>query len=116
MFKSGCLVRTAHVILTWLTTLVLFLHNTGKCNYLMNVYALSYLNHLLLKHHLNTMVCEFVHEIHADLRRCQQRGDLVQPMIFSSLVLLSVLLYFTVSLMDPGFVRSDKDAKVFKIN
>lgn len=74
MFKSGCLVRTAHVILTWLTTLVLFLHNT-------------------------------------DLRRCQQRGDLLQPVIFSSLVLLSVLLYFTVSLMDPGFVRSDQDAK-----
>uniref|UniRef100_A0A672R6I1 Palmitoyltransferase n=1 Tax=Sinocyclocheilus grahami TaxID=75366 RepID=A0A672R6I1_SINGR len=75
MFKSGCLVRTAHVILTWLTTLVLFLHNT-------------------------------------DLRKCQERGDLVQPVVFSSVVLLSVLLYFTVSLMDPGFVLSDSDTRV----
>lgn len=30
MFRSGCLVRTVHVILTWLIVLVLFLHNTGK--------------------------------------------------------------------------------------
>ncbi|KAI7798339.1 palmitoyltransferase ZDHHC12-A [Triplophysa rosa] len=74
MFRSGCLVRTVHVILTWLTVLVLFLHNT-------------------------------------DLRKCQQRGDLLQPVMFSSLVLLSVLLYFTVSLMDPGFVLSDQDTK-----
>lgn len=73
MFKSGCLVRTAHVILTWITTLVLFLHNT-------------------------------------DLRKCQERGELVQPVVFISVVLLSVLLYFTVSLMDPGFVLSDSDA------
>ncbi|KAG1968754.1 palmitoyltransferase ZDHHC12-A isoform X2 [Pimephales promelas] len=74
MFRSGCFVRTAHVILTWLTTLVLFLHNT-------------------------------------DLRKCQERGDLLHPVMFSALVLLSVLLYFTVSLMDPGFVLSDDDTK-----
>lgn len=74
MFRSGCLVRTAHVILTWITTLVLFLHNT-------------------------------------DLRRCQERGDLLPPVLFSALVLLSVLLYFTVSLMDPGFVLSDSDTE-----
>ncbi|XP_051508540.1 palmitoyltransferase ZDHHC12-A-like [Myxocyprinus asiaticus] len=74
MFKSGCLVRTAHVILTWLTTLILFLHNT-------------------------------------DVRKCQERGELLQPVMFTSIVLLSVLLHFTVSLMDPGFVLSDKDTK-----
>ncbi|XP_042618942.1 palmitoyltransferase ZDHHC12-A-like [Cyprinus carpio] len=74
MFKSGCLVRTAHVILTWITTLVLFLHNT-------------------------------------DLGKCRERGDLLQPVVFISVVLLSVLLYFTVSLMDPGFVLSDSDTK-----
>lgn len=74
MFKSGCLVRTFHVILTWITTLVLFLHNT-------------------------------------DLRKCQERGDLFQPVVFSSVVLLSVLMYFTVSLMDPGFVLSDSDTE-----
>ncbi|XP_077063015.1 palmitoyltransferase ZDHHC12-A [Siphateles boraxobius] len=74
MFKSGCFVRTAHVILTWLITLIMFLHNT-------------------------------------DLRRCQERGDLLHPVMFSALVLLSVLLYFTVSLMDPGFVLSDNDTK-----
>ncbi|XP_016424565.1 probable palmitoyltransferase ZDHHC12 [Sinocyclocheilus rhinocerous] len=34
MFKSGCLVRTAHVILTWLTTLVLFLHNTERIKWI----------------------------------------------------------------------------------
>lgn len=31
----------------------------------------------------------------------------MQPVVFSLLVLLSVMLYFTVSLMDPGFVLSD---------
>lgn len=74
LFKSGCLVRTAHVILTWIITLILFLHNT-------------------------------------DLRRCQERGDLLQPLVFSSVLLLSVLLYFTVSLMDPGFVLSDSQTE-----
>ncbi|XP_016403274.1 probable palmitoyltransferase ZDHHC12, partial [Sinocyclocheilus rhinocerous] len=45
------------------------------------------------------------------LRKCQERGALVQPVVFSSVVLLSVLLYFTVSLMDPGFVLSDSDTR-----
>ncbi len=36
----------------------------------------------------------------------------MQPVVFISVVLLSVLLYFTVSLMDPGFVLSDSDATV----
>lgn len=30
VFASGFLVRTAHVILTWVITLILFLHDTGK--------------------------------------------------------------------------------------
>lgn len=30
VFGSGFLVRTAHVFLTWVITLVLFLHDTGK--------------------------------------------------------------------------------------
>ncbi|XP_029916813.1 palmitoyltransferase ZDHHC12-A [Myripristis murdjan] len=70
MFRTGCLVRTSHTVLTWLITLILFLHNT-------------------------------------DLRRCEERGELLQPVLFSLLVLLSVMLYFTVSLMDPGFILTD---------
>ncbi|XP_023696540.2 palmitoyltransferase ZDHHC12-A isoform X4 [Paramormyrops kingsleyae] len=42
-----------------------------------------------------------------NLRRQEQSGDLLQPGLFLLLVLLSVLLYLGVSLMDPGFVRSD---------
>lgn len=30
VFGSGFLVRTAHVILTWVITLILFLHDTGE--------------------------------------------------------------------------------------
>ncbi|XP_030635169.1 palmitoyltransferase ZDHHC12-A isoform X2 [Chanos chanos] len=78
VFRSGCLVRTAHVILTWLTTLILFLHNT-------------------------------------DLRKNEERGELVLPVLFGTLVLLSIMLYFAVSLMDPGFVLSDADAKLEKM-
>ncbi|KAM4616705.1 palmitoyltransferase ZDHHC12-B-like [Polymixia lowei] len=70
MFRTGFLVRTTHTVLTWVITLILFLHNT-------------------------------------DLRRCEENGELMQPILFSLLVLLSVMLYFTVSLMDPGFVLSD---------
>ncbi|XP_062310614.1 palmitoyltransferase ZDHHC12-A isoform X1 [Osmerus eperlanus] len=70
IFRSGHLIRTTHVVLTWVITLILFLHNT-------------------------------------DLRRQEEKGDLTQPVVFSLLVLLSVMLYFTVSLMDPGFVLSD---------
>ncbi|XP_048876694.1 palmitoyltransferase ZDHHC12-B isoform X1 [Brienomyrus brachyistius] len=75
VFGSGFLVRTAHVILTWVITLILFLHDT-------------------------------------DLRKKEESGDLFQPVLFVLLVLVSVLLYFAVSLMDPGFVLSeDSDAK-----
>ncbi|KAM6985742.1 palmitoyltransferase ZDHHC12-B-like [Aplochiton taeniatus] len=70
VFGSGFLVRTAHVILTWVITLILFLHDT-------------------------------------DLRKQEETGELLQPVLFVLLVLMSVLLYFTVSLMDPGFVLSD---------
>ncbi|XP_017283274.1 palmitoyltransferase ZDHHC12-A [Kryptolebias marmoratus] len=70
MFRTGFLVRTSHTLLTWVITLILFLHNT-------------------------------------DLRRCEEQGELLPPALFFLLVLLSVLLYFAVSLMDPGFVLSD---------
>uniref|UniRef100_A0A3Q3MY81 Palmitoyltransferase n=1 Tax=Labrus bergylta TaxID=56723 RepID=A0A3Q3MY81_9LABR len=70
VFGSGFLVRTAHVILTWVITLILFLHDT-------------------------------------ELRKQEETGQLVQPVLFVLLVLVSVLLYFAVSLMDPGFILSD---------
>lgn len=43
----------------------------------------------------------------AELRRQEETGQLVQPVLFVLLVLLSVLLYFAVSLMDPGFILSE---------
>ncbi|XP_067428659.1 palmitoyltransferase ZDHHC12-A isoform X2 [Thunnus thynnus] len=70
MFRTGFLVRATHTLLTWVITLILFLHNT-------------------------------------DLRKCEERGELLLPVLFFLLVVLSVLLYFAVSLMDPGFVLSD---------
>ncbi|KAL7376117.1 hypothetical protein ABVT39_001353 [Epinephelus coioides] len=70
VFGSGFLVRTAHVILTWVITLILFLHDT-------------------------------------ELRKQEETGQLIQPVLFVLLVLVSVLLYFAVSLMDPGFILSD---------
>ncbi|XP_023117732.1 palmitoyltransferase ZDHHC12-A isoform X2 [Amphiprion ocellaris] len=70
MFRTGFLVRASHTLLTWIVTVVLFLHDT-------------------------------------DLRRCEERGELLLPALFFLLVVLSVLLYFTVSLMDPGFVLTD---------
>lgn len=42
-----------------------------------------------------------------DLRKCEERGELLLPVLFIFLVVLSVLLYFAVSLMDPGFVLTD---------
>lgn len=30
MFRTGFLVRATHTLLTWVVTLILFLHNTGK--------------------------------------------------------------------------------------
>lgn len=70
MFRTGFLVRASHTLLTWVITLILFLHNT-------------------------------------DLRKCEERGELLLPVVFFLLVMLSVLLYFAVSLMDPGFVLTD---------
>ncbi|XP_061459539.1 palmitoyltransferase ZDHHC12 isoform X2 [Rhineura floridana] len=51
----------------------------------------------------------FLHS--TDLRRQAERGDLLRPLLFLSLVLCSVLLYFAVSLMDPGYVEQDGDPK-----
>lgn len=42
-----------------------------------------------------------------ELRRCEERGELLLPLLFLLLVVLSVLMYFAVSLMDPGFVLTD---------
>ncbi|XP_061586637.1 palmitoyltransferase ZDHHC12-B-like [Cololabis saira] len=70
VFRTGFVVRASHTLLTWLVTLVLFLHDT-------------------------------------DLRRCEERGELLLPALFFLIVVLSVLLYFAVSLMDPGFVLTD---------
>ncbi|XP_075434722.1 palmitoyltransferase ZDHHC12 isoform X1 [Ascaphus truei] len=53
----------------------------------------------------------FLHD--TDLRQNEARGKLLQPLAFVSLVLCSVLLYFVVSLMDPGYVLSDCDMTVF---
>ncbi|XP_039362944.1 palmitoyltransferase ZDHHC12 isoform X2 [Mauremys reevesii] len=52
----------------------------------------------------------FLHR--TDLRKQEEQGELLQPLIFVLLVLCSVLLYFVVSLMDPGFVESDEEEKV----
>ncbi|XP_059905884.1 palmitoyltransferase ZDHHC12-B isoform X1 [Gadus macrocephalus] len=78
VFGSGFLVRTAHVILTWVITLILFLHDT-------------------------------------DLRKHEENGRLVQPVLFVLLVLVSVLLYFAVSLMDPGFILNDDNGLQFTL-
>ncbi|KAM6931227.1 palmitoyltransferase ZDHHC12-B-like [Xenentodon cancila] len=70
VFRTGFLVRASHTLLTWVVTLILFLHDT-------------------------------------DLRRCEEQGELLPPALFFLVVVLSVLLYFAVSLMDPGFVLTD---------
>uniref|UniRef100_A0A8C7Z639 Palmitoyltransferase n=1 Tax=Oryzias sinensis TaxID=183150 RepID=A0A8C7Z639_9TELE len=49
----------------------------------------------------------FLHN--TDLRRCEERGELLPPALFFLLVVVSVILYFTVSLMDPGFVPGDSE-------
>uniref|UniRef100_A0A8C8MIY8 Uncharacterized protein n=1 Tax=Oncorhynchus tshawytscha TaxID=74940 RepID=A0A8C8MIY8_ONCTS len=69
VFRFGWLIRTVHVILTWVITLILFLHDT-------------------------------------DLQRQEESGECMQHVVFSLLVLLSVMLYFTLSLMHPEFVHS----------
>ena len=48
-----------------------------------------------------------VYMLWSDLRRFEEQGELMQPVVFSLLVLLSVMLYFTVSLMDPGFILTE---------
>lgn len=48
-----------------------------------------------------------VSDLFTELRKQEETGQLVQPVLFVLLVLLSVLLYFAVSLMDPGFILSD---------
>ncbi|XP_068594747.1 palmitoyltransferase ZDHHC12-A-like [Brachionichthys hirsutus] len=47
----------------------------------------------------------FLHN--TDLRKCEEQGELLLPVLFFLLVVLSVLLYFAVSLMDPGFLHTD---------
>ncbi len=60
-----------------------------------------------------TSVCiiEFRHSLLCvlvlELRKQEETGQLVHPVLFVLLVLVSVLLYFAVSLMDPGFILSD---------
>ncbi|XP_065504639.1 palmitoyltransferase ZDHHC12 [Caloenas nicobarica] len=49
----------------------------------------------------------FLHR--TDLQKQEERGELLQPLLFISLVLCSVLLYFRVSLMDPGFVKAEEE-------
>ncbi|XP_028919527.1 palmitoyltransferase ZDHHC12 isoform X2 [Ornithorhynchus anatinus] len=44
----------------------------------------------------------FLHR--TELRQQEAHGELLQPLLFVLLVLCSVLLYFAVSLMDPGYV------------
>ncbi|XP_030063765.1 palmitoyltransferase ZDHHC12 [Microcaecilia unicolor] len=56
----------------------------------------------------------FLHS--ADLHHQKQFGDLSHPLLFVLLVLCSVLLYFAVSLMDPGYVTCDGNVKVLVIN
>ena len=108
VFASGFLVRTAHVILTWVITLILFLHDTG----MRRVVRLKQDVHvrcgavLLLSCNIPyTEMWRFV--FLKDLRKHEENGRLVQPVLFVLLVLVSVLLYFAVSLMDPGFILTD---------
>uniref|UniRef100_A0A4W6CPZ0 Palmitoyltransferase n=1 Tax=Lates calcarifer TaxID=8187 RepID=A0A4W6CPZ0_LATCA len=83
MFRTGVLVRATHTVLTWVITLILFLHDTGK----------------------------FIQTGPTHLRKCEERGELLLPALFFLVVVLSVLLYFAVSLMDPGFVLTDTGAQ-----
>ncbi|XP_052525547.1 palmitoyltransferase ZDHHC12 isoform X2 [Tympanuchus pallidicinctus] len=51
----------------------------------------------------------FLHR--TDLQKEAERGAVLQPALFVALLGCSVLLYFRVSLMDPGFVRADEEAE-----
>lgn len=94
VFGSGFLVRTAHVVLTWVVTLILFLHDTGGLTRTGQVGVRG------LDHHVGSVLTE--------LRKQEETGQLLQPVLFVLLVLVSVLLYFAVSLMDPGFILTDE--------
>ncbi|NXN97218.1 ZDH12 palmitoyltransferase, partial [Rhinopomastus cyanomelas] len=52
----------------------------------------------------------------SDLQKQAERGELLQPLVFASLVLCSVLLYLRVSLMDPGFVKPEEELEVFHLS
>ncbi|XP_027132070.1 palmitoyltransferase ZDHHC12-A [Larimichthys crocea] len=60
-------------------------------------------------HTLLTWVVTLILFFHTpvNLRKCEERGELLLPVLFFLVVVLSVLLYFAVSLMDPGFVLTD---------
>lgn len=49
----------------------------------------------------------------SDLQKQEERGELLRPLLFVSLVVCSVLLYFKVSLMDPGFVKAEEEEQVY---
>lgn len=49
----------------------------------------------------------------SDLQKQEERGELLRPLLFVSLVACSVLLYFKVSLMDPGFVKAEEEEQVY---
>ncbi|XP_072096480.1 palmitoyltransferase ZDHHC12-A isoform X2 [Mobula birostris] len=51
-----------------------------------------------------------------DLRQSEERGEFLQPITFLLLVLCSMLLYFSTSLMDPGYVTFDDELKVPRSN
>ncbi|XP_069465283.1 palmitoyltransferase ZDHHC12 [Ambystoma mexicanum] len=54
-------------------------------------------------------VCLVLLHYRTDLRSQEERGELLHPLAFVLLVLCSVMLYFAVSLMDPGYVLSDSE-------
>nr|XP_033817474.1 probable palmitoyltransferase ZDHHC12 isoform X2 [Geotrypetes seraphini] len=56
----------------------------------------------------------FLHS--ADLHHQEQFGDLPHPLLFVLLVFCSMLFYFAVSLMDPGYVTCDGDVTILGIN
>lgn len=51
----------------------------------------------------------------SDLQKEAERGAALQPTLFVALLGCSVLLYFRVSLMDPGFVRAEEEAEVHHV-
>uniref|UniRef100_A0A8C9EWF5 Palmitoyltransferase n=1 Tax=Pavo cristatus TaxID=9049 RepID=A0A8C9EWF5_PAVCR len=80
MGAGGLWVRTAHTALSGVLTLGLFLHRTGEA------------------------------EPSQHLQKEAERGAVLQPTLFVALLGCSVLLYFRVSLMDPGFVTAEEEA------